>query len=144
MGWSVAKHYLGYNFTAPIAGSVIPQRLQNLCIRDYAQSKGLTVTFTVSEYWDYDAALMLFAQFGHGTQVAGFVFYSVLLLPKDEVRRQRFFRLVADHHLEVHFALEHLSLGPHLSHEEAERVYRIRTDPRLDQTRETLLRMRSA
>lgn len=133
---------MGYNFTAPIAGSVIPQRLQNLCIRDYTHAKGLSLAFTASEYWDYAPALMLFAQFGHGDAIRGFVFYSLQLLPADDRRRARFFQLAGERRFEVHFALEDLSLRSVAEVPALERIYRVRTDPRLERTREELLVLR--
>jgi sporadic carbohydrate cluster protein (TIGR04323 family) len=137
---SVANGYLGYNFAAPILGSVIPQRLQNLCIRDYAKQKGLTLSFTASEYFDHRPALMLFAQFNHGEAVSGFIFYSLTLLPRDPALRARFFSLCERHRLEVRFALEDLQMGD--DPRGIDRLYQIRVDPRLDQTREALLRLR--
>lgn len=135
---------LGYNFAGPVLGSVIPQRLQNLCIRDYARQKGLTLSFTVSEYFDPARALMLFAQFGHGPSVGGFVFYSLALLPRAAALRARFFEKVAAQRLEVHFALEDLCLAPDSDPRLVERIFLIRVDPRLDENREALLRMRSS
>lgn len=139
----MADAYLGYNFTAPILGSVIPQRLQNLCIRDYAQQKGLVVSFTVSEYWDHRRALMLFAQFGHGEAIRGFCFYSIVLLPEESALRTRFWDLVAKHRLAVHFALEDLAVRAGESPAEVERIHQVRVDPRLDETRAALLRLRA-
>jgi sporadic carbohydrate cluster protein (TIGR04323 family) len=135
----VGSAYLGYNFTAPVQGSLVPQRLQNLCIRDYARSKGMTLAFTVAEYFEPSQALVLFAQFGHGDAIAGFIFYSFLLLPTDASLRRRFYSKVEEQRLEVQFALENLVLDNWM---ETERLYRIRTDARLDATREELLRMR--
>lgn len=143
----MAKRYLGYNFAAPIRGSVIPQRLQNLCIRDYARARGLALTFTVAEYWDHEAALMLFAQFGHGSEMAGFVFYSLDLLPSAAPARARLFAALRDKKLEIHFALEELALLDSANDAEVariDRMYRLRTDDRLERTREELIALRRA
>jgi len=140
----VDRRYLGYNFAGPVAGSIVPQRLQNLCIRDYASARKLSLTFTVSEYWHHERALMLFAQLGHGAEIAGFVFYSLQLLPADDQRRRRFFDAVRAQSFEVHFALEELAVTEPAGVDAIERVYRVRVDPRLDRTREALLRLRGS
>ena len=137
------EHYLGYNFTAPIMGNFVPQRVQNLCIRDYARANGLTLTFTVSEYFDVRRALMLFGQFEHAN-VGGFVFYSLLMLPADHARRRAFYDRVAEKGIVVHFALEALVMRSPGDRERLDRMYRIGTDERLERTRETLIRMREA
>lgn len=139
----MAEHYLGYNFTSPILGNFVPQRVQNLCIRDYARAQGLTLTFTVSEYFDARQALMLFAQLDH-ENVRGFIFYSLLLLPADHARRRMFYERVAQKNLVVHFALETLVMRSPADREPVDRMYRIGTDARLEQTREELIRMRAA
>lgn len=122
---------------------MIPQRLQNLCIRDYARQKALTLTFTVSEYFDHRRALMLFAQFGHADSFSGFVFYSLALLPADTELRARFFAKVASHDLAVHFALEDLALPGGADPSSIERIYLIRVDQRLDAARDALIRLRN-
>ena len=131
--------YLGYNFCSAIEGNLIPQRLQNLCIRDYAASHLLKVAFSASEYSDPSQALILFAQFETASTLAGCIFFSIQLLPADDRLRKRFFSLIREHRLSVHFALENLRLLPDEDPQTIERTFRISGDPRLDQTREALI-----
>ena len=134
------KVFIGYNFCGAVHGTVIPQRLQNLCIRDYARGKGFNITFSVSEYTDPQRSLMLFAQFEFKDRVlSGFVFFSLLLLPIDPVRRKEFYeRALAARHT-VYFALEDLSMSTAAEAAEMERLYRISVDQRLVTNRGTVL-----
>lgn len=121
---------------------MIPQRLQNLCIRDYAQAKKLLFSFAVSEYFDARPALMLFSQFEHADKIGGFVFYSLLLLPSDTERRREFYDRAAKAGTAVHFALEDMALLPGDDPVFIERVYQISLDRRLEETRHALLGLR--
>lgn len=140
---SAGKTFLGYNVSAPVAGAFVPQRVQNLCIRDYARSRGLLLTFTVSEYWDNRRSLILLAQLRHAKSIGGIVFYSLALLPPDQERRKSFLRDVLAHGLELHFALEELVVSDPGSAQRLERIHRIAVDPRLDETREALIALRA-
>lgn len=101
-------NYIGYNFASPIQGSVIPQRLQNLCIRDYAAVHGLNLSFSSSEYWDYSKALMLMGLLHQLNVLDGIIFYSFALLPMDKKRRNHFLETILADGKQIHFALENL------------------------------------
>lgn len=135
----MAKAFLGYNFAGPVSGSVIPQRLQNLCIRDYAATKQLTLEISVTEYFDPRNALMLFTQFDYAERIGGFVFFSVTLLPEDFEKRQRFFALLEKFGLHLHFALENICVTQASEFKWIEGIYHIRRDTRLDETRAALI-----
>ena len=135
----MASEYLGYNYAGPVGQVPIPQRLQNLCIRDYAQSKKLVLLFSAAEYFDSGQSLMLFAQFEHWEKIAGLIFYSIQLLPSDHERRARLYRRVLESGKELHFALEDLSMSTDQEQKRIERIYRLSIDPRLNITRQRLL-----
>lgn len=138
----MAKAYLGYNFCGPVGGDVIPQRLQNLCIRDYAQSQKITVSFSASEYFDSKPSLMLFSILENMGDIEGFVFFSILLLPAEKDRRHEFFKKVVAEKKPVHFALENLSMHDQASCKRIARIYQIGVDDRLGQNRDALLDLR--
>jgi sporadic carbohydrate cluster protein (TIGR04323 family) len=136
------REYLGYNFASSVAGNFIPQRLQNLCIRDYARTKGLLVSFSASEYADAGRALMLFTQFESMDRLAGLVFYSIQLLPADRARRLEFYARIRALGKEVHFALEDLLFdGATQDHATIERIYQISMDGRLPGTSQRLIEL---
>lgn len=137
-----ANGYLGYNFCGPVAADLIPQRLQNLCIRDFANAKKLAITFSVSEYFNSSESLMLMAQLEHLDKIAGFVFYSLLLLPINTSKRNQFFTAVLAQQKPIYFALEDLVCRNWQEAHEITKMFQISLDGRLNQTRKTLLQQR--
>lgn len=137
----MAESYLGYNFCGAIDGHVIPQRLQNTCIRDYAQANKLVVAFSASEYSDSSQSLILLAQFEHLDRIAGFIFYSLLLLPSDDRKRKLLYEQVLKAGKSIHFALENLVINSEESATSIERLYRISIDKRFDETRHALIEL---
>lgn len=122
--------FIGYNFASAIEGNFIPQRLQNLCIRDYANTKSLTLSMPVAEYEDTRQSLMLFAQIPHLKRLAGIIFYSILLLPPDPKKRIIFYQHIIGAGKTVHFALEDLSFSSKQESEKIESIYRMSLDRR--------------
>jgi sporadic carbohydrate cluster protein (TIGR04323 family) len=137
----VRKPYLGYNFCGAIQDRLYPQRLQNLCIRDYCHGKAITLSFSVSEYIDSTQSLMLFTQFEIAEKIQGIVFFSLLMLPKVPARRRQFYELVKQHGLEVHFALEDIALMSPNDQGWVERLYTISVDTRLDENRRAVVNL---
>ena len=135
----MAEKFLGYNFCGPVDGSSIPQRLQNLCIRDYAKGKGLVVSFSVSEHLDSSQSMMLFAQLEHLSTISGFIFFSLLMLPEDQEKRIRFYQCLAAAGCSIHFALEDLSAKREEDFAFIEKLYRISTDKRMQSDHEARL-----
>ena len=133
------QSYLGYNFCGPIGGHVIPQRVQNLYIREYARSKEVTVSFTVSEYFDSSRGLMLFSQFDHAAEIAGLVFYSFLQLPVDPTLRGEFLRRAFEAKWTLYFALEDLKSHDAESFRTLQRLHQISSDPRFEEAHVALL-----
>jgi sporadic carbohydrate cluster protein (TIGR04323 family) len=134
--------FLGYNFAAPICGSSIPQRVQNLCIRDYALTKKLSLSFCVSEYYDFSQSLMLFAQMPLLDQISGIIFYSIELLPINHAKRHRFYQQILESKKTIHFSLEDLQISSQETCGLIEKIYRISRDRRLADTQKKLLKIR--
>ncbi len=133
--------FLGYNFGGPSRGGFVPQRLQNLCIRDHAARHGLVLSFSVSEYFDAAPALMLFSQFEHIGALDGLIFFSLALLPGDRKRRAAFYARMTDSGKELHFALEDLVWTPGRPWKDIDRLYRLRFDSRPDDNRRALQKL---
>ncbi len=143
--WSASNlPYLGYNFSSAVDGQAIPQRLQNLCIRDYATTKGLILNFSVSEYADEHETLMLFAQLPKLDRIAGFIFYSFHLLPAKAEKRNQFLTTVLSAGKQIHFALEDVLLTALSDISSIDRMYRISRDRRLADSRQSVLTFRKA
>ena len=105
-----AARLRGYIFSREIAGSLIPQRVQNLVIRDYCARQGAVFLLSNTAYYMPDCYMMLDATLRDLASIDGIVFYSLEMLPEDPLRRRALFDAVLDAGREFRFALEELAV----------------------------------
>lgn len=104
------KGWRGYAFSAPIAGSTIPHRVQNLVLRTYAERHGLLFLLSVFEYHHEGSTMMLESLYETLPGIEGILFYSLNLLPTERAARERLYRVVLSKGAGLHFALEELRI----------------------------------
>ncbi len=87
-----------------------PQKVQNLVIRNYCNSKKINYLLSATEYSMKNSYLILneFLSFKDGAD--GLVLYSLFQLPVDLDKRNLVFHKVLSNKKELHFALENLVL----------------------------------
>ena len=73
--------YRGYIFTNKIAGNFIPQRVQNLVIKDYCERKNLFFKLSITEFniGYFKALKKSLKNLNKFDQ--GIIFYSIFMLP---------------------------------------------------------------
>lgn len=106
----VQKGWRGYIFSREIGGDFIPQRVQNIVIRNYAQTKGMLFLLSATEYYMDNCYMMLNALLEELNSVSGLIFYSLKLLPENYFQRQLIYELFLAKKCELHFALEELAI----------------------------------
>lgn len=104
------KGFRGYISSREIGGNIIPQRVQNLVIRTYAQTKGILFLLSATEYYMNNCHMMLNAVLDELDRLEGVIFYSTHLLPKNAPERRKMYDLILKSGAELHFALEELSI----------------------------------
>ncbi|MEG4166766.1 MULTISPECIES: LIC12192 family sporadic carbohydrate cluster protein [unclassified Microcoleus] len=104
------KGWRGYISSREIGESTIPQRLQNMVIRNYAQSKGMVFLLSGTEYYMDNCYMMLSALLEELEKISGIIFYSVKLLPPDLTERKKIYSAVLSKGCGLHFALEELAI----------------------------------
>lgn len=104
------RGWRGYAFSAPIAGSTIPHRVQNLVIRSYAERHGLLFLLSVFEYHHKGSCMMLESLYETLPAIEGLLFYSVNMLPVDRAARRRLYDAVLSSKAGLRFALEELQI----------------------------------
>lgn len=104
----MSKTYRGYIFSREIDGNIIPQRVQNLVVRTYAQQKGDTLLLSATEYNLENCYMILNGILTELPEIDGLIFYSLWMLPTDRENRQELFKQILSHQSELHFALESL------------------------------------
>ena len=98
----------GYIFSRPHLGGPVPQRVQNLVIRDYCVRRGLRYLLSATEYAMPGCFMMLERVLDEAPKLDGIVLYSLFLLPETVARRRAIYGRVLEAGAELHVALEDL------------------------------------
>jgi len=104
------KGWRGYVFSREIGGQMIPQRVQNLVIRNYTQKHTLLYFLSATEYYMENCYMILNSVLEDLENLAGVIFYSIVLLPQDTEQRQKTYEKILVNKCELHFALEELAI----------------------------------
>jgi sporadic carbohydrate cluster protein (TIGR04323 family) len=100
----------GYMSTRPVRGTSIPQRVQNLVIRDYATRNRLPFLMTVSEFAMPGCYMILENALLELDRTSGIIAYSLFMLPPQPERRRAIYLRIIDAGASLHAALENLSI----------------------------------
>lgn len=88
----------------------MPQRVQNLVIRTYAQAHGKQFLLSATEYGMEACWMMLRAVIDELPALEGVIFYSLDQLPSERGARREILSRFVDTGVELHFALEELAV----------------------------------
>ena len=102
------KGHRGYVFSREMGGSLIPQRVQNLVLREYAKSSGLDYLLAAVEYEMPGCCMVLNGLLEERDQVDGLIFYSSHQLPEKSQGRDKLYRTLGPN-FSLHLALEQLA-----------------------------------
>lgn len=100
----------GYIFSREITGQMIPQRVQNLVLREYARKSGLQYLLSATEYHMPGSFMMLESLYPSLKELEGLLFYSISMLPETREGRERLYTALAKNRCGLRFALEELKL----------------------------------
>ncbi len=107
------RGYRGYIGSSEMGAVLVPQRVQNLVIRTYAQSRNILYLLSATEYAMRGCDMILRGALAELDQVDGMIFYSTHLLPSSPQRRLGLYRTLLASGKELHFALEELVIRKH-------------------------------
>ena len=124
------KGYRGYIFSRKVKGILIPQKVQNLVIRDYAERKDLFFKLSKVEYSFEKSYLMLKSLLKEIKYLNGLIIYSINLLPEKKNDRINFLSKIIKNKKKVHFALEELVVRNKKELEKVEDIYFIKDNAR--------------
>ena len=102
--------YRGYIASRAVNGSVTPQRVQNLVVRDYARNKNVEFKLSATEYIMPNCYMILEDVLNELPQLEGIIMYSLFMLPEDKKRRRTILERIVDEGCVFHAALENLSV----------------------------------
>ena len=104
------RGFQGYVTSRPFLGQRVPQHVQNLVIREYCQTRGMTYLLSGTEYAIPGSDLMLQQLLDSLGKLEGIVLYSLFQLPVDLEERKLIYEKVLASKKSMHFALETLAL----------------------------------
>lgn len=105
------KGWRGYVFSRAINGQMIPQRVQNLVLRTYAEKSGLLYLLSATEYHMPGSFMMLESLYDSLDGLEGLLFYSLNMLPETRASRRRLFDALLSRGCALRFALEELEVA---------------------------------
>jgi sporadic carbohydrate cluster protein (TIGR04323 family) len=117
------NYYRGYISSRPINGSIIPQSLQNLKIRDYAKIKNLDYKLSITEYRMKKTYYALDSLKKEIKLLRGAILFSIYQLPEDKKLRVDFLNYFIKKKKELFFALEDIKIKDKIDIDEIELIY---------------------
>ena len=120
------KIFRGYIFSRRIEGNLIPQRVQNLVIKDYCERHKLFFKLSATEYKMENCYLMLRSVLKNLSSIDGIVFYSIFMLPNIKKERLSIFKSVLKKKKIIRFALEEIELKNYSNIKDIENLYLIK------------------
>lgn len=124
-GATARKGYRGYVASRPILGHRVPQHIQNLVLRDYAQRNQLAYLLSATEYTWPHSYLMLEAVMQELATLEGAIAYSLFMLPWRQERRRAVYDRVLGAGASLHFAVEGMALKSAGDVGDLEEVYQV-------------------
>jgi sporadic carbohydrate cluster protein (TIGR04323 family) len=118
------KGYRGYVFSRSVDNHRVPQHIQNLVIRDYAQRRKLHYLLSATEYAMTGCYLILEQVVDELASLDGLILYSMFMLPAEATDRERIYRRVLKAGCRMHSAVEGFVLGDEPDIERWENVLR--------------------
>lgn len=113
MSEAAKRGFRGYISSRPVRGMHVPQRLQNLLVRDYAARHGYRFLLSATEYVMPACYMILQNVLDELPVLEGIVVFSIFMLPERRARRMAIYERVLAQGAQLHAALENLALaGP--------------------------------
>lgn len=107
------RGHRGYIASRPIGAHRVPQHVQNLVLRDYAQRRNLRYRLSATEYAMAHCYMMLAQLTEELPHIDGIILYSMFMLPERAERRLALYERVLAANATLHAAIEDLVLaGP--------------------------------
>ncbi len=101
---------MGYISSREIDGNIIPQKVQNLVIRDYAQRNNMNLLLSSTEYKMKSSFLMFDSLINKKKQnFVGIIIYSLFML-KDYPNRKKIINKIKKNKLRIFCALEEIEI----------------------------------
>jgi sporadic carbohydrate cluster protein (TIGR04323 family) len=119
--------YRGYVSSRAIDGDRVPQRIQNLAIREYAVQRKLFLKLSATEWAMPGCYLMLRQVVAELADLDGVILYSLGQLPDDGVTRVKLLDAFLASGAVLHAALENVAMIDAVTRQQLEDLFLVRT-----------------
>jgi|TARA_B110000093_G_C12946527_1_gene400410 sporadic carbohydrate cluster protein (TIGR04323 family) len=120
--------FRGYIFSRKIDSNFIPQRVQNLVIKDYCERNNLFFKLSATEYKMQNCYLMFNTLIQEIKKIEGIVFYSLFMLPETKKDRLKIYKKILFNKKQLHFSLEEIKLENKTDIKKIEDIYQIKSN----------------
>ena len=120
--------FRGYIFSRKIDSNFIPQRVQNLVIKDYCERNNLFFKLSATEYKMQNSYLMFNTLIQEIKKIDGIVFYSLFMLPETKKDRLKIYKKILFKKKQLHFSLEEIKLVNKTHIKKIEDIYQIKSN----------------
>ena len=120
--------FRGYIFSRKIDSNFIPQRVQNLVIKDYCERNNLFFKLSATEYKMQNSYLMFNTLIQEIKKIDGIVFYSLFMLPETKKDRLKIYKKILFNKKQLHFSLEEIKLINKTHIKKIEDIYQIKSN----------------
>ena len=117
------KFFRGYVSSRAINGNLIPQSLQNLKIRDYANVKNLGFKLSITEHKAKNGFFALNDLREKINEIDGIIFFSIYQLPDEKKIRKEYLKFFIKKKKLIYFAFEDIELKNIDQANEIEMIY---------------------
>ena len=117
--------FQGYLTSRPLQGFRVPQHVQNLVMRDYCETQGMTYMLSGTEYAIPGSFLILNQMVDRLDELDGIVFYSMFQLPEEACLRHNIYDEFLCRDKSMHFAVEMLSLSAQIDLQRIEDIWSV-------------------
>lgn len=124
--------YRGYIFSRRIRENLIPQRVQNLVIRDYSSRKNLFFKLSATEFKMKECYDVFYNLLKDINKYEGLIFYSLFMLPNSNTERNKIYNFFLRKKKKLHFALEEIILINQKDILKIEKILKIKNNIILD------------
>jgi len=118
--------FRGYIFSREIESNFIPQRVQNLVVKDYCDRNNIFFKLSATEYKMKNCYLMFNSVMKEIAKIDGIVFYSLFMLPDNQKDRFKIYKKIISNKKKLHFALEEMQLNSNKDIQKIENIYQIK------------------
>jgi len=119
---SKKEGYRGYIASRAIREQIIPQHIQNLVIRDYAEKNKLHYKLSATEYSMKNCSMIFESVLAQINSLEGIILYSMFQLPRLKKYRLEVYKKILNSKSSLHAASEKLQLDKEVDVERWENI----------------------